>query len=140
MTDDKIDAPPPVWIAVLAADRSLIGFKRVDVAPAGAIIVPAGCDLACDGRYRWNDNARRFDPIPARVLGLGDTAAHNAMVLGVLAGLTDPATVPVEVTDAVAFIEASGAADEKALADLVAQSAQALLKRRRRPAAKTARK
>lgn len=117
------------WIADLTPDRVLVGFRQVSVAPEGAVIVPAGCDLACDGRYRWNDRARRFDPIPAQVVALGDTAAFNAQVLGVLAGFVDVSAVPREVSDSVAFIRAAGPQSEADLAALVAQAAQNLLRR-----------
>lgn len=131
-----------VTVAVLAEDRSLIGFATKPSPAPGDIVVPAGCDLATDGRYRWHDTERRFDPIAWRLLEVGDTAAFNKMVLGVLAGVIDEAKAPVEVLDTAAFIRRAAPGDGDALGRLVAAEGQRLLKRmkaRGRPRARKGR-
>lgn len=126
-----VAAPPKRWIAVLDDDRALVGFTEttLDKVPAGAVAFDHKPDNSCDGRYRWNDNLRRFDPIPARVLLLGDTAAFNDMVLGVLAGTVKEDKVPVEVLDTVSFIRESSPQTEDELARLVARAGGDLMKR-----------
>lgn len=55
------DEDPQQWIAVLAADGTLVSFDKSG--KADGIAVPVGCDLD-PGKYRWNAPAARFDHIP----------------------------------------------------------------------------
>jgi hypothetical protein len=128
------DPPRPkrMWLALFNDAGGLIGFDETtaDKIPPGGVAFPdPKPDNACDGRYRWNDNEKRFDPIPVRLLEVGDTAAFNNMVLGVLAGFVDEKSVPVEIMDSVEFIRRTGAGDAAQLQRLVQVEGQRLLKR-----------
>lgn len=120
-----------MWVARFNAAGGLVGFDETiaDQVPAGAVAHDHKPDLLCDGRYRWNDNEKRYDPIPARLLEVGDTAAFNNMVLGVLAGFVDERSVPVEVMDSVEFIRKSAPESEAGLKKLLQSEGQRLLKR-----------
>ncbi len=123
--------PKRMWVAKFNEDGGLVGFDETtaDKVPAGAVAFAHKPDNLCDGRYRWNDNQKRFDPIPVRLLELGDTAAFNNMVLSVLAGFVEENSVPIEVKDAVDFIRATGADDTEQLQRLVKAEGMRLLKR-----------
>jgi hypothetical protein len=124
--------PKRIWLARFNDAGGLIGFDEIpaDQVPPGGVVFPdPKPDNACDGRYRWNDNEKRFDPIPVRLLEVGDTSAFNNMVLGVLAGFVDDKSVPVEVMDSVEFIRRTGTGDTEQLQRLVQVEGQRLLKR-----------
>lgn len=99
--------PIPMWLPRFDAEGGLVGFDEttLDKVPLGALAFDHLPDNACDGRYRYDHNLKRFEPRPHILVRIGDTATINKMVVAGIVGLVDRATLPLAVQDQIRFIE-----------------------------------
>lgn len=98
--------PKKMWSARFDANGGLVGFDETtsDVLAPGAVAFDHLPDNACDGRYRWDVNLRRFEPIKERLLEIGETAAYNQLVAAGIVGIVDEETLPLAVKEDIALI------------------------------------
>ncbi len=62
------------FIAILDDKMIYTGMQEVDEVPAGAVVVPANCDLV-PGKYVWSPNENTFKPISLKLpFSAGDAA------------------------------------------------------------------
>lgn len=82
MSDEKQET---VRIAVLDGEGRYFGMKEVAAAdvPAGAVVLP-GCDLPCDGSYRYDRAAKAFVKPPP---GKDESTNLQAETVAALAGI-----------------------------------------------------
>lgn len=100
------EAPPKRWRARFDAAGGLVGFDETTAAglAPGDVAFDHLPDNACDGRYRWDANLKRFEPIKERLLEIGETAAYNQLVVAGIVGLADEETLPLAVKEDIALI------------------------------------
>lgn len=87
---------PIIWIADLDPEGVLVGFKQClrSEKPADAVEVPVNCDLAVDGRYRFDREQGAFIPRP-EILGRVAERAYARQLAGeAIAGLRSPDSLP----------------------------------------------
>lgn len=110
-------APKKLWAARFDEEGGLVGFDAItaDDERANGVVFDHLPDNACDGRYRWDDNLRRFEPRPHVVAALGDSAVNNQMVVQGLLGIVDRTTLPLAIQDRIRFVELTSPGTKKAL-------------------------